>query len=883
MYLEKIELQGFKSFARRTVVQFASENGKNHNLTVIVGPNGSGKSNIADAVRWVLGEQSSKTLRGKKSEDVIFAGSATKGKLGMAEVSLFLNNEDKKAPIDYTQLVITRRLYRDGVSEYLINGTKVRLVDITILLARARFGQRAYSVVGQGMVDAFLNTTPAERKEFFDEATGVRVFQIKKHEAALKFRAAEQNLEQVETLLAEIEPRLKSLTRQVKKLQQRAAVEGELRGLQTRYYARAWHSLRTLLAEVNGRVVTFENNQRAVQRELAASEAELATREQNQYQTARRSELQSEQRVLQTQRNRSGQRLAEVRAHKNVALERSGKTDVAWLMSKADELRAALDASRRAAVAEEGAESQAAIRAAAVRREQEELDAQLSRARREVIGFHSEESEDAQETLAKIKRVSEELFALNDEVYRLLESGDLAAVKTAFGALHAKIKELKTTAIPPSVTDSAEELQRLQTELIRLEEEKNALTQRYIEAQGEWTRAGQAMEVRRAQQSALQGELAGIEKKLAQADATPADTQKDLVREEEELVREVDAIDEKIAAVERALAEIEAAEARVREEIMGLQKKAHAAQARYNDTARELNTAQVEKARLETRLEDLENEIRRETDALRAAVDCQDYELAEDDDAARERIQKLKRQLELIGGIDPETQQEYEETKTRYEFLHEQATDLRKALTSLKKVIVELEEKIQETFNRAFTEIARQFEAYFKILFDGGTAKLEKVMEEEKKEEEGEEESKNEEEILEVEDKKTGPVLRKKKEVLAGIDVMASPPNKKVKHISMLSGGERALTSIALIAAIIAVNPSPFVMLDEVDAALDEANSQRLAKILEDLSKRTQFIAITHNRTIMYKADVIYGVTMGEDGISKLLSVKVEDVKAARQ
>ena len=166
MFLKKIEIQGFKSFGNKTELKF------NKNLTSIVGPNGSGKSNIADAIRWVTGEQSQKLLRTKKSEEVIFAGSDKKAKLGMAEVNLFLDNSDKKIPLDFDEVVITRRVYRTGESEYIINKNKVRLSDIQLLLAKANFGQGNYSIVGQGMIDGILNQSSVSRKDFFDEATG---------------------------------------------------------------------------------------------------------------------------------------------------------------------------------------------------------------------------------------------------------------------------------------------------------------------------------------------------------------------------------------------------------------------------------------------------------------------------------------------------------------------------------------------------------------------------------------------------------------------------------------------------------------------------------------------------------------------------------------
>ncbi|KKP88768.1 MAG: Chromosome partition protein Smc [Parcubacteria group bacterium GW2011_GWA2_36_10] len=249
MYLEKLEIQGFKSFAKNTTLVF------NRELTTIVGPNGSGKSNIADAVRWVLGEQSAKTLRGKKSDDVIFAGSDKKGRLGFAQVDLYLNNQDNLLNLDYDQIIVSRKIDRNGESEYLLNGSKVRLLDVQLLLAQANFGQKTYSVIGQGMIDSILTSSAAERKEFFDEATGVKQFQIKKDQAISKLDHAKENLAQSEQILAELEPRLKSLQRQVNKLERRESLEQELKNLQNDYYS---FLLSNLNLDLNKKNIAFE-------------------------------------------------------------------------------------------------------------------------------------------------------------------------------------------------------------------------------------------------------------------------------------------------------------------------------------------------------------------------------------------------------------------------------------------------------------------------------------------------------------------------------------------------------------------------------------------------------------------------------------------------
>jgi len=237
MFLEKLELNGFKSFAHKTTLEFKP------GITAIVGPNGSGKSNIADAVRWVLGEQSIKLLRGKKSEDVIFSGSDKKARLGMAEVSLYFNNEKDKHNLGMSEICFTRKLYRNGESEYLINKQRSRLTDIQMLLTKVGIARTSYSIIGQGMIDLFLLSTPQERKELFEEASGVKPLQIKRQQSLNKLERTEENLETAQIQLQEITPRLNSLSRQVKKLERRAEVELNLKNIQQKYYASIWHEI----------------------------------------------------------------------------------------------------------------------------------------------------------------------------------------------------------------------------------------------------------------------------------------------------------------------------------------------------------------------------------------------------------------------------------------------------------------------------------------------------------------------------------------------------------------------------------------------------------------------------------------------------------------
>ena len=217
MHLKKLEISGFKSFANKTTLDFSFSRAGVPVVTAIVGPNGSGKSNIADAIRWAMGEQSMKNLRGKKSEDIIFAGSGKKARLGSAQVTLFLDNTDKKIPLEFEEVLITRKIFRSGEGEYLINGSRVRLQDVVDLLAKAGIGKESYSIINQGMADAVLSATPLERRSIIEEAAGVKQYQIKKERAIRKLDSTRENLNRARDLAEEIKPHLRMLKRQAEK------------------------------------------------------------------------------------------------------------------------------------------------------------------------------------------------------------------------------------------------------------------------------------------------------------------------------------------------------------------------------------------------------------------------------------------------------------------------------------------------------------------------------------------------------------------------------------------------------------------------------------------------------------------------------------------
>jgi len=758
MFLKRVEISGFKSFAKKTALEFSGSDGC-FPVTAIVGPNGSGKSNGADAIRWAIGEQSAKHLRGKKGEDVIFAGTDAKARLGSASVSLFFDNSDKRIPIEYADVVITRRLFRSGESEYLINGARVRLLDITDLLAQASVGRDSYSVITQGMSDAVLLASPLERRMMLEEAAGVKQYRLEKDRALRKLDSTTDNLARVDALVHEIEPHLKNLRKQAEKASRGKEVAEALHTKQTKRFAFLWHVFQSERAEFlksreegTTRLHDLEVASERIGRELREESKKIETvgtgEREKKIRTARE-ELYAKEREL------------------SVAL---GKMDIEEERRKPREVTESIA-----------------------------VDREFVRKRLEEIRAHQEKLIDR---LSHVESL-DELQELR-ELARVVQTR-LAELHTDAGA--GRVVTKHTVEMPPEERAKSDaRLTALRAEGKHLVERKEAL-------------------------------------------------QKSIAEEEDRAEKERQALEES------------------RKKFFDLERRARETQSELNRLKDVANEARVRLARVEVREEDLTNEIREELH-MKPEELVWDGEAVDAEKFERDII-RLKVELEHIGGIDPLVIEECSETEKRFLFLTTESEDLKKASVSLGHVVREMETKIHAAFESAWKEVNREFNRYFTIIFGGGEAKLVKIDMERRNEglapEELYDDAKDDTEKEHV-------LGRKKPEADTGIDIVASPPGKKIANLSMLSGGERSLTALALLFAIISHNPPPFCVLDEVEAALDEANSRRFSGLLSELSSRTQFIVITHNRETMRKASILYGVTMGENGISAVLSVRLDQV-----
>ncbi len=874
MYLARLAIQGFKSFAHNAQLDFQA------GITAIVGPNGSGKSNVAEAIRWALGEQSAKAVRAKRSDDVIFAGSDKKSRLGVAEVALHLNNEDQRAPVPYSELVLTRRVYRDGEGEYLINHQPSRLQDIQLLLAQANFGQRTYSVIGQGMIDSFLLSSPQERKHLFDEAAGVRQFQLKKEQAISKLSHAKENLAQGEAVMAEIEPRLRSLTRQVKRLERREEVEKELQEKQRLAFGLQWQTLDHELQTLRDQFTASEKRRQEIEHETQAIQTELETIERERTGSEVFAELQQRYNKILDQKNAQVQEQSVIKGKLELAMNAAGQGQTAFHHQRLQEIKRGLGQ----VIDELEQVTQTEHRASAQLQREQEAKHQLDEA---FQGLEAKLADIKTPQPEVLKRLGQRFSEWHERLQELREAlaidqPDLEDVRRSAARLEDEVEELAgdIEQLQPEGLDVV----GFQKSLIQLSQQQQQAVERVAASQAELQRALDQRQRLEADQHRQQAELEKLEQEASLdelAKTNPDEAYAALANQAKVIEKNISDLDQALAEARNQINNFNSQETTKKDRLFTLQKSFRDAQRQLNLATSSANDLRVELAKVEQRGEDLKREITQAMGAEGVAMVTMaaKEQLAGDPVMLAEDIGHLRRQLQLIGGIDDQTTHEYKETQERWDFLSNQADDLRRAIQSLESAIHDLESTIKQRFDKAFKKINQEFHQYFRTLFSGGKAELvllQEVVQPESADQDDQDED-DEEEPVSARSAHAG------EKVITGIEIRATPPGKKLQSIAMLSGGEKALTSIALLCAIISNNPSPFVVLDEVDAALDEANSQRFAAILEHLAKKTQFIVITHNRATMEKAKILYGVTMGDDGASQVLSVKMEDAEAIIQ
>ena len=725
--LKKLEIHGFKSFADKTALAFPA------GIAAVVGPNGSGKSNVVDAIRWVLGEQSAKHIRVGSATDVLFNGMGQKPAAGFASVSLEFDNSRKQFPVDFGEVQISRKVYRDGTSEYQINKKTARLKDVTHLLAAAKLGVKGMGIVNQGAADVFLRANAVERREMLEEMIGLKEFRLKKEEAERRIKETRDNLSKVEGIIQELEPNLRSLRRQVQKWESRAQKETELKDIELGYFSYKIADLERAFAAEQ----PVRTDAEAIDKEIGRLQSEIKKRQMD--------------------------------------LEQVGTRDPETLRARTE-----LETRMRAAQAKQSEASHA-----------------LGVIEGKLQMFASLEKHPAG---LRVDQALKKLGDVKDALSRLASLDDLAALRKIIQDVMQDIESFLHPASPVSEEHPEErELKAQKQDIARTIEQEAHMVASCVK------------------------ELEVMERASSEESLALRATMKDL------------------ESLRAALGEQESLRERT---LFAKERK----QLKQDDLRMRMQEAGYQ----------WEAFMQENKEAIARALE-QEYASGD----AETKMIRLRRDLALIGELDQEVVQAHRDASERYEFLVQQKQDLDKALADLDALDASLEEKITTGFESALREIDAEFNKYFQTIFDGGKASVSVVRVNEDEESAGDE----------SEGEATAPNRTKQGTGELGVDFSVHLPRKKIKSVEMLSGGERSLTAIALLFAIISAAKPPLLVLDEIDAALDEANSQKFAKLLRAMITDVQFVIITHNRSIMESADILYGVTM-QDGVSKVFSLR---------
>ncbi len=750
MRLSYITIQGFKSFAKKTTIDVT------HQVTGVVGPNGSGKSNIAEAIRFVLGEQSMKSMRGKTGSDVIFKGSEHLSSLSRASVTMVIDNRRKDAlkkihdtggsPVSealapylvYEHLTLSRTIYADGTSDYTLNDAKVRLKDVQELLSFAGIGGSAHTIINQGEADRILLASPKDRKEALEDALGLRVYHLRLAESTRKLEKVKTHVREVELLRTEIKPHLQHLEKQVKKIESQEEERKNLHSLLVAYF----HKEDAELAALKERI-----------HEEGTSDSLLVVTHSIEKELTILTEKKKDTKVTQDQG---------VSAEKNRL-----SAELKLLFERKDQVIKTLGR----------LEGEEAI-----------LEKQISKDR-EITAVTVPMSEMKLSHITIINRLSFLTGALNesDVPKASILANEVTQATHEFFNKYTNADTIKQEdaqkeiqVIIGSIQEHEETLTFLSSEIQKLEEQLHALD----------TQVEQIVTNRHEEEK----KIMLLESKLRELQSVIS------LRKQEE--------SELALRLEHSRALLQEGVAIVGQHMLGY--KELTPSEKYRDTKKHELMRGVERSKLRIEEAGIPN---------------------------KEEVLK-----------------EYATTKERDEYLFKELADIKKSEQNLLVLIDELRSTLSSKFSQGVQEVSKVFNTFFGEVFIGGKAKITLV--------------------TSVKIDEMGNETQEQ-----GIDLDVSLPNKKVKEISMFSGGERALVSIALLFAMSAITPPPFMVLDETDAPLDESNARKYGAMLKRLSEHSKLLVITHNRETMNHCDMLYGVTIGVDGGSKLLSINFKEAE----
>ncbi len=976
MFLKSIKAQGFKSFADKLDLEI------NPGITGIVGPNGSGKSNIVDAVRWVLGEQSVKSLRGSNSmSDVIFNGSESRDAQKRAMVALTFDNSDKALNSEFEEIEIKRVVYNTGENEYFINNTRVRLKDIFDLFIDSGAGNQAFNIISQGNVTDIVNGKSTDRRVIFESAAGVLKYKKRKEESLRKLEKTEENLTRIDLIINELMQTLKPLEEQSKVAKKYIAIKEELENtdiallvnditeLNSEYQNTKSKveilkekigtinkdttfskldklklenitledkitELREKLLEkqskinelesekkitlerqkyeldkktIDNNIITLKEKELSLEKSIAILQKEVADIEINvKTELEKLEEVKNKLLVIKVKRSTTYNKLMEeskkiylwenkitilennINNYENTPLAvrnilnnprlKGIHNTIGKLINVDDKYLIALDVALGGAsnylVVDNEDYAISAIDYLKERKlgratfyplniiKPKYINKEVIDNIRNIKGFIGVFSDLVEYDYQYKNVIDKELgqVIVVDNARTLNACGKLIDYKYKIVSLDGEVQYAGGsiaggTSKKNSMLNEKNELNKLKEELniikinsetlnnelnnydkdiLELEEKENVINKYVILLNDELFNKKTNLSRSNEEFKNINSEVNGLN------DILNNKSNKYLVKLMEdinELVKEKDIIEKDIKNYSKAKSDLN-------DEINDLEHKQKLANSNYNIINNELKDNEIKMGKIEVKLDNLLNNLSEEYN-LTYEYASLNYNLEIEINLAREKVNKLKKELNTLGEVNTGSIKEYERLNTRYEFLKSQKDDLENSSSELKEIIKQMDEIMIKKFRESFNKIKEEFTNIFKIMFKGGNGELRLS---------------NPDDILET-----------------GIEIIAIPPGKKINSPVLLSGGEKALTAICLLFAILKVKPAPFVILDEAEAALDEVNVDMFGKFLVKEKKNTQFIIITHKKRMMEYADLLYGITMQESGVSKIVSAKLEN------
>ncbi len=979
MYLKSLKAHGFKSFADKTNLEFIN------GINGIVGPNGSGKSNVVDAIRWVLGEQSVKSLRGDGTmTDVIFSGSKSRNAMNVASVSLTFDNMDHYLPLEYDEVEIKRRVYKDGTNEYFLNGEKVRLKDLTNLLLDSGIAKESFNIISQGKIESIISSKPIDRRIILEEASGVLKYKRRKEEAIRKLDKTHDNKNRINDIIKELEDRLEPLKEAKDKALEYKNVNDKLENLEIALiteditninfeYQNSKDKIDTLNEEViklmttgnqsEAKIEKYKNNINKLDEQIKSMQSkilELTTlaerlnskktlieeRKKNQTEdyklhqnilSLKESELATKNNIeevkgsiyhLEIELKNLNDKLSLEEENQNKIKQKKNDLETKLtnilrennnLEFKIENLKSSIESGGSLPLPVKSVLNNPKLRGIHnALGNLIETEEKYSLAITTALGYNTnniivDDEKAAKEAINYLKQIGRATFfplniikpkyVDNETSYKIKNINgyiDIASNLVKYDNLYSNIilNQLGNIIVTENL-DSAVNISKIINNRYRIV----TLDGEIIHVGGSMT-GGKQNKVRNVisdkyelendlrKKDLLITKIKDFENEINEVDYNLKAKEdkiylinKDKMLKEEKINNEKNKLNNLNLELEQITFDInsnnkilEGSLSNEEEEILN---KYYAALKTKTEAEQELNSLNKEKDNLNETLEDFEASLKKENSlyslksnelkdleikASRLEVKLdnllnnltenysmtydrakENYKLDIDVNIARNEVSKLKKKIKELGIVNLTAPDEYNEVNERYTFLNKQIEDLTQAENTLLEIIDEMDKVMISEFSNTFKIVNQNFTETFKELFKGGHAKL-KLTEPDN--------------ILET-----------------GIDIVASPPGKKLSSISLLSGGEKTLTAISLLFAIIKSKPSPFCVLDEVEAALDEANVDTFGKYIQKLKEKSEFIIITHKKKTMEYADILYGITMQESGVSKLVSVKLEDIE----